>query len=180
MPFTPFHLGPGLLLKGGAPRGVSWSAFAVSQIVIDLEPLYYLMRGEAPLHRALHTLPGAALVGAVTVALCLAGRWALERRAGLGNRILALAERRSVLYGEITLSGVVWGATLGSFSHVLLDALLYDDVYLFWPWTRATPLLGMLSPAAVILGCVVTGALGLVWIGWRLIREQLSGGGRST
>ena len=42
MPFTPLHLGVGLLGKGLLPRRVSLTAFAASQVVIDVEVAYYL------------------------------------------------------------------------------------------------------------------------------------------
>jgi hypothetical protein len=35
MPFTPFHFGPGALLKSIFPRSVSLSAFVASQVLID-------------------------------------------------------------------------------------------------------------------------------------------------
>ena len=55
MPFTPLHFGPGLLLKAAAPRHVSFTAFVASQVLIDLESLYNILRGAWPVHRELHT-----------------------------------------------------------------------------------------------------------------------------
>lgn len=42
MPVTPFHFGPGALLHATAPRHVSFLAFCGANVLIDLEPLYYL------------------------------------------------------------------------------------------------------------------------------------------
>ena len=66
MPFTPYHFGPGLLGKGLFSRWYSWTAFVASNVIIDLEPAYWMARGQSPIHRGLHTWLGAAVVGVVT------------------------------------------------------------------------------------------------------------------
>ncbi len=67
MPITPFHLGPGLALKSCSPRAFSLTAFVIAQVIIDLEPLYYLLRNDYPWHRFMHTLSGATLVTVLTI-----------------------------------------------------------------------------------------------------------------
>ena len=37
MPATPYHFGPGLLIKAAAPRQFSMAAYSLTQVVIDLE-----------------------------------------------------------------------------------------------------------------------------------------------
>ena len=71
MPFTPFHFGPGLALKGVAAPVFSWSAFAAAQVLIDCETLYYLVRQEYPVHRFFHSFLGATAAGLVAAILCL-------------------------------------------------------------------------------------------------------------
>jgi len=44
MPFTPCHVGPGLLLKSAAPRRVSVVAFALANVAIDVETLVHILR----------------------------------------------------------------------------------------------------------------------------------------
>ncbi len=63
MPFTPAHFGPGAAIKAVVPAHFSFAVFCYSQIVTDLEPAYFLLRGEYPVHRFFHTYPGAVLVG---------------------------------------------------------------------------------------------------------------------
>jgi len=43
MPFTPFHFGPGLVFNAAAPRQANWLTFCVANIIIDLEPAYYIL-----------------------------------------------------------------------------------------------------------------------------------------
>ena len=45
MPFTPFHFGPGAGIKATLPGRFSLIIFCYSQVMIDLEPLYFLLRG---------------------------------------------------------------------------------------------------------------------------------------
>ena len=47
MPITPFHFGPGALVKVIVPKHFSWTIFALSNILIDLEPVtLFLLIGE--------------------------------------------------------------------------------------------------------------------------------------
>jgi len=67
MPFTPLHFGPGTAIKAVIPGSFSLTVFAFSQIVIDLEPLYYLLRDAWPVHRFLHTYRGATGVAVCSI-----------------------------------------------------------------------------------------------------------------
>ena len=144
MPFTPFHFGPGLLAKSVVPRWFSLSAFAASQVVIDIESLYWLMRDEWPVHRVLHTFLGGALVGlAVTVGVTVAGGSFADRRL----------RERSGLAGEARFGPAVAGGLAGGLSHSVLDGIMHADIRPFRPLTLANPLLDRvdvvdLSPAA--------------------------------
>lgn len=51
MPITPFHFGPGAAIHALAPKQVSFLAFCVSNILIDIEPLYFMLTDQYPLHR---------------------------------------------------------------------------------------------------------------------------------
>jgi hypothetical protein len=49
------------------PRHFGFIAFAATQVVIDVETLYHLLRHEWPLHRVLHTYVGTSAEG---LAMC--------------------------------------------------------------------------------------------------------------
>lgn len=155
MPFTPFHFGPGLLLKGVAPERLSWSAFVAAQVLIDCETLYHILRREYPLHRALHTVAGAAAAGLATAGALLALRGLLPR----GRLPPALA-------AELSTAPIVMGGLLGGLTHPLLDGLMHADIRPFLPWTEANPLLGLVGLGALHLGCLAAGLAGaaLVWL----------------
>src|SRR5204863_2799538 len=63
VPFTPYHFGPGLLVKSLVPRYISLTAYCAAQVAIDCETLYFIVRHSKPDHRFLHTMVGASLVG---------------------------------------------------------------------------------------------------------------------
>jgi hypothetical protein len=152
VPITPFHFGPGLLAKGIAPRRVSWSAFAVSNVVIDIESLYYLRQHAAHVHRQLHTFAGAALVGIATtlVLLAIPRAW--------------LARRSPIFRAEGTVGGIAIGAMSGALSHPILDGIMHGDIEPFQPWTAANPLHGLIGLGALHLGCILAGVIGLILV----------------
>lgn len=153
MPFTPFHAGPGLLIKGAAPRHVSLTAFLATQVVVDLEPLWFILRGEYPVHRALHTVWIGGGVGlAVGAAL-----WALVRRRSASLPALV---RTEVARGPALLGGLAGGV-----SHPILDGLMHRDVRALAPLAQTTWVLDAAGVAALHLGCAVAGVLGaLLWL----------------
>lgn len=157
VPFTPFHFGPGLLLKGVAPRHVSASAFVAANVAIDLESLYNLARGAWPIHTRLHTFVGAALAGITTVLALLALRWAALRVLRVRTWLAATA---SICAAEVSVRGIVMGAMAGALTHPLLDGLMHQDIEPFGPWTSENPLRGLISLWSLHLGCAIAGAIG--------------------
>ena len=150
MPFTPFHLGPGLLVKGAVPRHVSLSAFAATQVVVDLEPLTFILRGEYPVHRWAHTVAGAGAVGlAVGAALWALGRrWRTTAAPALGR--------------DLRWSAALVGGVIGGISHPLLDGLMHRDVRALRPFAETTWVLEPKGVAVLHLGCVMAGVLGAI------------------
>ena len=149
MPFTPFHFGPGLLVKGIAPRRFSWAAFIAVQVVIDCETLYYLVRHEHPVHRTLHTTPGATLAGVATALAVLGLRVLLESQAN-GTSVLTDFKRPSIR-SEVSGPGTLEGGLAGGASH---------------------PLLGVDTLHA---RCVMAGLIGVVLTGLWLDRDGRAG-----
>ena len=114
MPLTPLHLAAGL----PARRHISLKAFIVANVLIDLEPASVMFFGMDrlgfALHQGVHTLGGVTLMAIITLVagLVCRGKW------------------RPWLYG----------AFLGAYSHILLDALVHSDVEPFAPILSGNPL----------------------------------------
>lgn len=153
VPITPFHFGPGLLL--GAAVEDSLVAFVATNIVIDVESGYHLVRHELPVHTFLHTLVGATLA-AVVVMLAVGAVTRAVRRGALTRR---------------AITGIAIGAFVGAWSHVALDAIMHADVEPLAPWSRANPLLATLPLSVLHLACVSCAMLaGSVFL-WKRARR---------
>lgn len=160
MPITPFHLGPGALMKSIAPRHFSFTVFAFSQVLIDLEPIgFFLFTGD-PVHPYLHTAVGAAFVfGASWLAGPSACEWALR----WWNRQLSTAQARWLaVEPRIRSRAAAVGAFLGAYSHVAIDSIMHVDVKPFAPFSAASPWLQLVSIDLLHWLCVATGIVGVV------------------
>jgi hypothetical protein len=157
MPFTPFHFGPGLLLKGLARSRFSFVGYAASQVVIDVESGYFLATGQWPVHRTLHTFLVGSLAGAATgLVVATVGRqlrWCTGGWPPAGR-------------AELQTTSAVIGGTVGGIAHSLLDGLMHPDIRPFLPFTGSNPLLGQVALSTLYWGCVLTGVVGLVLL-WR-------------
>ena len=168
MPFTPAHFGPAVFAKSLAPRHLSLTAFACTQVAIDVETLTHRLRHERPVHRFCHTLVGGSLVGlGVAAALGLVVA-ALRRLRAIDDREIALGlDARS----EGSAEALLWGGFLGGASHAVLDAMVHSDSRPLWPWSDANPWLCP-PPVSPIL-CLLAGIAGLLiwWIRARARRR---------
>jgi membrane-bound metal-dependent hydrolase YbcI (DUF457 family) len=158
MPLTPFHFGPGGALHVLAPKRVSFLAFCACNVFIDVEPLYYILTRQYPLHRFFHTYIGATLMAGFTVLFFMGAI-----KAANPLRLSSVFDWR-----DLTVLPVVVGAALGAWSHVVLDSIMHPDVRPFAPFSDANPLLLVVSLPALHLFCVITGiaALGIIGVKW--------------
>lgn len=175
MPFTPYHFGPGLLLKGALGRRFSMSAFVVAQVVIDCETLYNIVRGAYPLHTTLHTFPGAALAGLVAAGATIVGARLV---AWIGWDVRQSTNH--TLRAEGATIGALTGGLLGGLTHPLLDGVMHRDIRPFLPVTDANPLLGLVGLDVLHEGCIAAGVLGIVATAIWLFRDRRPGAGRAS
>ena len=171
MPITPFHLGPGALLKSVAPRHFSFTVFALSQALIDLEPIGFFLFAGDPVHPYLHTALGAAVVFLVS---WLGGRPVCEWALRVWNAWLSPAQARWLAYEpKITPTAAAVGAFVGAYSHVAIDSIMHVDVRPFAPFSPASPWLQVVTIETLHWLCVLAGLLGLAGLAlwrWRAVR----------
>ncbi len=165
MPFTPFHFGPGLAIKGLIPHHFSFSMFALANVAMDVEPLYRMWRIETPIHGFSHTLTGAVLIAGGSVLL---GRFAIKHAWRWYGRFSA----EPAAPFEMTCLQAWMGAALGTGSHLLLDAVMHTDIHPFAPLTDANPLLMTEWMLSLHLGCIVAAMAGMVLILARAAFQQ--------
>ncbi len=159
MPISPFHFGPGALFKCVGPAHVSWTVFALANVLIDLEPIALFFLTGDPAHPWLHTLLGAIIVATVAAT---AGRWPCEWFLRWWNRQLSPVQAQWLAAPTKIGSASAWvGALVGTISHILLDAVMHSDVRPFWPLVQGNPLQGLIAIERLQWGCVVAGVLGI-------------------
>ena len=151
MPATPYHFGPGLLIKAAAPRQFSMAAYSLTQVVIDIESGYYLMHKELPIHREVHTFLMGGLIGVFCgLVVSRIGPWLSRPRDVVGEALAA----------EYRLSVAVLSGVFGGLLHPVLDGIIYRDIRPFRPFSAANPLYGLVSARMVYEFCVVTALVG--------------------
>jgi membrane-bound metal-dependent hydrolase YbcI (DUF457 family) len=148
MPFTPFHFGPGALVKSVAPKKFNLSTFVVSQVFIDIETLKNMMAGKAVLHTFFHTYLGSTVACAiVTVGMVIFYR--------IRNRFHTLPKPHSPTTYAILIS-----ALIGCWSHVFLDSIMHSDLEPWWPFSYSNSMLGLVSVKTLHLSCFLSGVVG--------------------
>jgi hypothetical protein len=173
MPITPFHMGPGLLVKALGGRHVSLMVFGFSQVAMDIEPVVRMIRDDVVLHGFVHTYPGATLIGLVSAAVgrpicqALLDRWAPEPDAAF----------ETWLRGPKLISwpAALVGAFVGTYSHVFLDSIMHSDMQPLAPFSGANALLGLIAPGVLHVGCVLSGVLGVLLLGTAFLRRRAAG-----
>lgn len=159
MPFTPLHMGPGIAIKSVMQGAFSLMVFGWAQIVMDIQPLIVIITGEGHLHGFSHTFIGAGLLGLFSA---LTGKYLAE----IGLQLLRWPTL-PLRWWVVFLS-----AFIGTFSHVLLDAVMHGDVQPFYPMDLNNPWWRWVAVDTLHRFCLYSGALGallygvVVWI-WR-------------
>ncbi|HTL01404.1 MAG TPA: hypothetical protein VL243_04235 [Vicinamibacterales bacterium] len=160
MPATPFHFGPGLLVKAAAPRQFSMAAYSLAQVVIDLESGYHLLRNDYPVHRQAHTFYLGGLIGLVCgLVVSRVGTWLARPRDVVPEALAA----------EYRLPIAAWSGIFGGLLHSVLDGIMHADMRPFRPFTAANPLYGLVSLRILYLFCIITGLVGAALL---LARER--------
>ena len=165
MPFTPIHMGPGILIKALLQSSFSLMVFGWTQIVMDIQPLIVLISGEGHLHGFTHTYVGAILIALFAA---LTGKYLSE----LGLEIIGLSKKEHPI--NIAWWVVLLSAFIGSFSHVLLDSIMHSDVEPFFPFTLNNQFLGLITVQMLHKICMYSGLLGAATyfvMSWRLKRK---------
>lgn len=151
MPFTPFHMGPGILVKSLLQGSFSLMVFGWCQIVMDIQPLVAIVSGVGKLHGFTHTYVGATLI-AIVAAITgkYLAQWALVT-------VLRVVPAIRIRWWVAFLS-----AFIGSFSHVALDSIMHADLQPLLPFADTNALLGFISVSALHKFCVYSGLAGAV------------------
>ncbi len=161
MPFTPFHIGPALLVGLMLFPYLDLPTFLLANVILDVEPFLVLILGLGlPLHGFFHSLIGGT-IAALALSLIIA-------RAGV---YLGPVTSFFRMGQKIEARRVVAAALGGVYLHVLLDAPLYWDIKPFYPY-GANPLLGSLSSFQVYALCWTSFPIGIALYLVRLLLRK--------
>lgn len=153
MPLTPFHMGPGILVKALLQDRFSLMVFGWSQIMMDLQPLIAFISDQDSLHGFTHTYVGSsfiAIFSAVTGKYL--AQWALIF-------LSKDTQQRMNIHGWVACLS----AWVGSYSHVVLDSIMHTDIEPLSPFSHSNGLLGLISVWALHKLCIYSGFMGTVW-----------------
>jgi hypothetical protein len=143
---------------------VSFTAFAITQVCIDCETLYYMIRKDWPPHRQLHSVVGGSVAGLAVAAAVVIGRPAIDRLAAW---LLGRQAASPSVSSEATASAAVCGGLLGGSTHAVLDGLCHADGNPWWPFAASSNLYGTVSPLVLHASCVLAGLVAVLWLWWR-------------
>ena len=165
IPFTPFHLGVSILFIAIFPF-LDPIALFVGSIIPDIEgisAIFLFPESNLPLHGPFHSFTGSIILGTI-IAI---GSWGL-------NKILANKSFNSPLafiFRPYSFSQSLLSSFLGTFSHILLDAIIYPEMDLLYPLGFGNPLYGIFPFSFPYLFCVGAFFLGLIIICIKLLKR---------
>jgi membrane-bound metal-dependent hydrolase YbcI (DUF457 family) len=159
MPFTPFHMGPGMAMKALAGPRLSLVSFGLAQVMMDIEPLVHMIRGDRGHHGLIHSYLGATLVGLATLPVARPLTRGLLRPWNDALRDGGLEWLVEPSSGEWL--PVVLGTFAGTYSHVVLDSIMHADMTPLAPFSQSNAMLDSLSYAGIHIACVLSGMVGL-------------------
>ena len=123
IPFTPYHLGPSGLFGLLFLKWVDFPTLLIASVIMDIESIMVIVFNlPYPLHGVLHSFFGAFLAAFL---LILVMKFLRE----YFSQVLIVFKVKQ----DITLRSISIGAFLGTFSHVLLDAPLYEEMNPLFP-----------------------------------------------
>ena len=123
MPFTPFHLGPALVIGIIFIYYVDFPTLLVASIILDLEPLFVLLLDlNYPLHGLFHSFLGGTFI-------ILPLSYIMFKVRPYLNPIMNFFK----IEQNSSFVNILAASIIGIYSHILLDTPLYSDIQPFFP-----------------------------------------------
>jgi membrane-bound metal-dependent hydrolase YbcI (DUF457 family) len=155
MPFTPFHIGPALLLGLAFSQFFDLPALLIASVIPDLEPLYVMHFNISgyPLHGFFHSYLGASILALFVAAIFYPLR-------GLFGKVMTFFR----IPRKTSLKKILLTSFVGVYSHVFLDSFLYGEMMPFYP-LQGNPFINILVhyQYSIIYGfCSLSFLLGII------------------
>lgn len=159
MPFTPIHFGFSIFIFGILPF-MDPIALLVGAVIIDLEPIFYLITGIGQMHGIMHSTLGVLVFIIPTTLIS----WLFHRFLKFEKYLPRYNVYLSVLSG-----------ILGLYSHVVFDGILYSEIMFLYPFSNQAGMLYNLIPHNAvywILGILFLIGLVLITLKYFIIRKK--------
>ena len=139
MPFTPYHVGPALLVALLLYPLLDLPTFIVANLILDLEPLaVFLGLIDWPMHGVFHSFTLGTVVGVI-----------LALPMYYIRRFIKPIQMGNITPPNYTLKSIIKASILGVWIHILLDAFTYSDLNILYP-IQWNPLLGLVPTQMII------------------------------
>lgn len=161
MPITPFHIIAAAPIKAIIPRHFSWSIFALTNIIIDLEPITYFLFTGIPSHKFFHSIFGATLLGLICP---IYFRKLCTNYIMKWNKNLHPIDRKwlEVKNPKVNKFEAVVGGLVGAWSHLILDSIMHQDIKPLWPISSNNLFLSLISPDSILYLCLAMLIAGII------------------
>ena len=142
MPYTPYHWGPASWIGLFFFKVFDIPTLMVASVIVDVEPFCAMYLGfDIPMHGICHTFLGASVFAiAIAVAMCY-----LQKPIQKIMTLLKLKQNSSIKV-------ILFTALFGTYFHIFLDALIYNDMNPFYP-IKGNPIVGFVSGIHVYSFC---------------------------
>jgi len=164
MPVTPFHLMAGVVAKSIRPKYFSWTVFALANVLIDTEAVYFYFTTGVPQHKYTHSW----LLATIIIIICaVLGKYLCEFCLWIWNDFF-LNEKyhQSLKYlksGKKINNLSAWtGAIIGGYSHIILDSFVNLDMRPYFPFSEKNHLLGLISLQNTYYLCIGLFIIGVI------------------
>ena len=134
MPFTPIHLGFAIFIFSILPF-VDPIALLIGTVIIDLEPIFYLITSIGQMHGIMHSTLGVIVFFIPTSFIS----W-------LSYKYLKLDR----YFPKFNIYVSLFSGILGLFSHIFFDAILYSEIMFFYPFSNTNGTLYNLTSSSVV------------------------------
>ena len=152
MPFTPIHFGFSVFIFSILPF-MDLVALLIGAVIMDLEPIFYLITGIGQLHGILHSILGVLVFFIPTTFIS----WLCYRFLKLDKYLPSFNIYISLLSG-----------IFGLFSHIFFDAIMYSEIMFFYPFSKRSGILfNLVSSRTDYLILIIMFIVGIIIIGLR-------------
>ena len=161
-------MGAALIVKPGLNQNFSVITFGIAQVAMDIEPAIGMLTGADVLHGPTHTILGALVIACLVmlIAPSICG-YLLTKR----NKEFIHYKLPWLVHSEtVSTTAVFAGAFFGTLSHVALDSLIHHDIQPLFPFSKANPLMNLITHDGVYQLCAIASILGVAaWLAIKYI-----------